>query len=55
MIGKGTREIKSISIKLFMPIDLSIERLRVLQMATENCPIIRSLKKLIKSHSQIDN
>ena len=48
MTLKGPREIKSISIKLFMPIDLSIEKLRVLQMATEDCPVIRSLKGSLK-------
>ena len=48
MAQKGPREIKSISIKLFMPIDLSIEKLRVLQKATEDCPVIRSLKSSLK-------
>ena len=48
MTLKGPREIKSIAIKLFMPIDLSIEKLRVLQIATEDCPVIRSLKSSLK-------
>ena len=48
MTLKGPRAIESISIQLFMPIDLSIERLKVLQKATEDCPVIRSLKSSLK-------
>ena len=48
MTQKGAREIESISIELFMPLDLSIEKLKVLQMATEECPVIRSLKSSLK-------
>ena len=48
MTLKGPREIESISIQLFMPIDLSIERLKVLQEATKDCPVIRSLKSSLK-------
>ena len=44
MTIKGPREIESISIQLLMPIDLSKEKLKVLQKATKDCPVIRSLK-----------
>ena len=48
MTLKGPREIESISIQLFIPIDLSIERLKVLQKATEDCPAIRNQKSPLK-------
>jgi len=48
MSVKGPREIDSISIKLFMPNDLSVEKLKVLRKATDDCPVIRSLKVSLK-------
>ena len=48
MSVKGPREIESISIKLFMPNDLSVEKLKVLRKAIDDCPVIRSLKVSLK-------
>ena len=48
MTVKGPREIESISIQLLMPSDLSIEKLKILQKATEDCPVTRSLKGALK-------
>ena len=48
MTTKGARAIESISVHIFMPIDLSQERLKVLQKATEDCPVMRSIKSSIK-------
>ena len=48
MTVKGAREIESITIQIFMPINLSIEQFQILQKSTEDCPVTRSLKSSIK-------
>ena len=44
MTSEGPRKIKAIELQIAMPSDLSPKQLKVLQGATEDCPVLRNLE-----------
>ncbi len=47
MTTQGARKIESLSLQIEMPVDLKEDQLKVLQKATRDCPVLRSLNDSI--------
>ncbi len=48
MTTQGPRKIESLSLQIEMPTDLTVDQLKVLQEATNDCPVLRNLNDSIK-------
>ena len=48
MTTKGPRKIKELSLNVEMPQDLTHKQFKILQKATEGCPVLQNLKDSIK-------